>query len=46
MKAMAKSQILGKNLVRYAQTEREGLGVVWACERLHYYLFGAEFNNI
>ena len=28
---------------RYSQTEREALGIVWACERLHTYLFGTRF---
>jgi len=29
---------------RYSQTERETLGIVWACERLHMYLYGTEFE--
>ena len=28
---------------RYSQTEREALGIVWAIERLHIYLYGAKF---
>lgn len=29
---------------RYMQTEREALAIVWACERLHHYLFGVQFT--
>ena len=29
---------------RYSQTEREALGIVWACERLHMYLYGTDFE--
>ncbi|CAC5368427.1 unnamed protein product [Mytilus coruscus] len=29
---------------RYSQTEKEALGLVWACERFHVYLFGKEFQ--
>ena len=29
---------------RYSQTEREALGIVWAIERLHLYLYGGEFT--
>ena len=29
---------------RYSQTEKEALGVVGACERLHMYLYGTEFE--
>ena len=29
---------------RYSQTEREALGIVWACERLHTYLCGTDFE--
>ncbi|XP_038063208.1 uncharacterized protein K02A2.6-like [Patiria miniata] len=31
---------------RYSQTEREMLGVVWAVERFHLYVFGAHFRII
>jgi len=29
---------------RYSQTEKEALGIVWACERFHLYVFGKEFE--
>ena len=29
---------------RYSQTEKEALGMVWACERLHMYLYGTDFE--
>ena len=29
---------------RYSQTEREALGLVWGCERIHIYLYGMEFR--
>lgn len=31
---------------RYSQTEKEALGLVWACEKLHLYLIGCEFDVI
>ena len=29
---------------RYSRTEREALDIVWACERLHMYLYGTDFE--
>ena len=29
---------------RYMQTEKEALAIVWACERLHHYIFGVHFT--
>ena len=31
---------------RYSQTEREALSVVWACERLHLYVYGIDFEVV
>ncbi|CAB3987669.1 Transposon Tf2-9 poly, partial [Paramuricea clavata] len=31
---------------RYSQTEKEALGLVWACERFHVYLYGSKFELI
>lgn len=31
---------------RYSQTEREALALVWACERLHPYVYGRKFDLI
>ena len=31
---------------RYSQTEKEALGLVWACEKFHIYVYGTEFDLI
>ena len=31
---------------RYSQREREALGIVWACERFHQYLYGIHFEIV
>ncbi|KAJ8363309.1 hypothetical protein SKAU_G00121400 [Synaphobranchus kaupii] len=31
---------------KYSQTEREALGLVWACERLHPYVYGRQFTLV
>ena len=30
--------------LRYSQTEKKALGLVWACERFHVYLYGIQFE--
>ncbi len=31
---------------RYSQMEKEGLAVVWACEKFHLYIYGQPFTII
>ena len=31
---------------RYSQTEREALGLVWACEKFHAYVYGMKFDLV
>ena len=31
---------------RYPQTEREALALVWACDMLHPYVYGREFDLV
>ncbi|KAK7099126.1 hypothetical protein V1264_003313 [Littorina saxatilis] len=31
---------------RYSQTEKEALGLVWACEKFHQYVYGVKFELI
>lgn len=31
---------------RYSQTEKEALALVWACDRLHAYIYGREFELV
>ena len=38
------SRSLSDTESRYFQTEKEALAIVWACERFHAYLCGAEFE--
>ena len=37
------SRALTKCEQKYSQTEKEALGVVWACERFHAYVYGQRF---
>ena len=37
------SRLLSDVERRYCQTEREALAIIWACERLHTYLYGTTF---
>ena len=30
---------------RYSETEKGALGIVWACERLHMYSYGTDFER-
>jgi hypothetical protein len=36
------SRALSKVEQRYSQVEKEGLALIWACERLHLYLYGGK----
>ena len=38
------SRSLTRQEQKYSQTEREALGVVWACERFHLYIYGSPFK--
>jgi hypothetical protein len=40
------SKALSPTEQRYSQTEKEALGIVWACENLYMYLIGREFKII
>ena len=40
------SRTLSDVETRYSQVEKEALVVVWACEKLHLYLYGCEFDII
>ena len=38
------SKSLSKTEMKYSQTEREALGIVWCCERFHVYIYGSKFT--
>ena len=40
------SRTLSEVETRYSQVEKEALAVVWACEKLHLYLAGCEFDIV
>ena len=40
------SRALSSVKQKYSQVEREALAVVWACERLKFYLIGKQFDHL
>ena len=40
------SQALSSVELKYSQTERQALAVVWGCERMHLFLYGADEFDI